>query len=351
MRHASLALAVLLAACGQGKPAAEAAPAAAPAPSRAAQPIAPGELTETSIRFGLPIDCKLGETCEIQNYFDRDPGPGVVDYRCQARTYATHNGIDIRIPDMAAQRAGVAVLAAAPGKVTRLRDGVMDISIRAPGAPSVAGQQCGNGVVIDHGGGWETQYCHLAQGSVLVKQGDPVTAGQPIAKVGLSGDTEFPHLHFTVRRGPTALDPFDPDPADKACAARGALWTAQAYQGLRYKEGVVLNSGFSSGAVTMGAIEEATVAPAHAGGEALVAYARAIGLRQGDEVELTLTGPGGSVLAHSRMAPLDHDKAQHFLFVGRKAPAGGWPQGVYVARYAVHRAGTVAVTRQFQQTL
>src|SRR6185295_19509977 len=93
----------------------------------------PGPVTQAAPeppRLAFPLACEIGRTCEVQHYVDRDPGPGVRDYRCGRRTYDKHNGIDIRLLDMAAQRAGVDVLAAAPGRVARLRDGVADISIR-----------------------------------------------------------------------------------------------------------------------------------------------------------------------------------------------------------------------------
>ena len=161
-------------------------------------------------RLAFPVACALGRTCEIQHYVDRDPGPGVRDYRCATQTYQAHNGFDIRVPDMMAQRRGVDVLASAAGTVARVRDGVADISVRAPGAPSVANQECGNGVAISHGGGWETQYCHMARGSIRVKPGDVVAAGAPIGRVGLSGNTEYPHLHMTVRHNGVVVDPFAP---------------------------------------------------------------------------------------------------------------------------------------------
>ena len=41
----------------------------------------------------------------------------------------------------------------------------------------------GNGVVIDHGGGWISQYSHLRSGSVRVHPGDRVSAGQPLGLV------------------------------------------------------------------------------------------------------------------------------------------------------------------------
>ena len=54
-------------------------------------------------------------------------------------------------------------------------------------------------MLIDHGGGWRTQYCHMRQGSVRVRKGDRVRDRQRLGTIGLSGKTEFPHLHLSVR--------------------------------------------------------------------------------------------------------------------------------------------------------
>jgi murein DD-endopeptidase MepM/ murein hydrolase activator NlpD len=88
---------------------------------------------------------------------------------------------------------------------------VEDISVKAKGKESVQGTECGNAVVIGHEGGLETQYCHMARGSVAVRPGDTVKAGQRIGRIGLSGLTEYPHLHFTVRLNGKVVDPFAPE--------------------------------------------------------------------------------------------------------------------------------------------
>jgi hypothetical protein len=316
-----------------------------PAPTRAA-PEPP--------KLSLPIACEVGRTCEVQHYVDRDPGPGVLDYRCGHRTYQDHNGIDIRLLDMAEQRQGVSVLAAAPGRVLRLRDGVADVSIRDPGAASVKGQECGNGVFIDHGGGWSTQYCHLARGSVRVKPGDVVKAGDPIGRVGLSGQTEFPHLHFTVRNGSAIIDPFAPQgSASGTCAPQGgaSLWTPAAQRALAYKAGAILNAGFAGVPLTMDAIEAGGIAAPTADSPALVAYMRAIELEKGDILDLSLKGPDGAVMAAQSLPPLERDKAQYFAMVGRKRPPAGWAKGRYVATLRVLRAGKPALERQVAMTL
>lgn len=100
---------------------------------------------------------------------------------------------------MEIQKSGVAVLAAAAGRIMHVRDGMDDVSIRAAAKGSIADKECGNGVLIEHERGWSTQYCHMAKGGLRAHPGDRVSSGQPIALVGLSGDTEFPHVHLTVR--------------------------------------------------------------------------------------------------------------------------------------------------------
>ena len=292
------------------------------------------------LRLALPIACTLGHDCAIQNYPDDDPGPGLRDYACHGQTYPGHDGTDIRLPSMARQRQGVAVLAAAPGTVLRVRDGVVDRSIRE--APVTAGQECGNGVVIDHGGGWETQTCHMARGSVTVRPGDKVAAGTMLGKVGLSGDTEFPHVHLTVRKDGKAVDPFAWGAAAGACRAGRSLWADPPH----YREGQVLVAGFAAGPVVMSEVQDrGPDQPPPTRTTGLVAFVQAIGLQAGDIQRLTLQAPDNKVIADNATPPLDRDKAQYLLFVGRRtAPPGGWPVGQYRAAYSVIRGGKIVLT-------
>ncbi len=330
MRPATLALLALVAAAPMGV-------------ARSQAPAAP--------RLAFPLACTIGRNCEIQTYVDRDPGPGVSDYRCNHRTYQAHDGVDLRLTDMSVQRAGVDVLAAAAGRVVAVRDDVPDISVLAPGAPSVAGRECGNRVAVGLPGGWLTDYCHLARGSLKVKVGDMVVVGQPLARVGLSGETQYPHLHFSVRHGTATVDPFAPDMTDPgACNAQTPLWTEAAMRELGYKPGAVLNVGFAGGAVTLESVEAAAL-PRPGPTAPLEAYARVIDLATGDIVELTLTGPNGAMIAQTASPPLVKDRAEHLGFAGRVAPAGGWPHGTYAAEVRVRRAGAVAISRRFQTVL
>ncbi len=293
--------------------------------------------TQDAPRLIPPIDCVLGETCEIQQYVDTDPSEGATDFRCLGRTYDGHKGTDFRVPDMAALEAGVDVLVPADGQVLRARDGVADT-----GWDGAEGRECGNGLVIDHGGGWETQLCHLKNGSIDVPDGGAVEAGDVIGQVGFSGFTQFPHVHISVRRDGAVVDPFDADGG--TCGGEApSLWKDP----IADPEGAVLNAGFASDVVTMEGIEAGSIPAIDlATAPALVAYVRAIGLQGGDVQEFSLTGPDG-VLAENTADPLDRDKAQWMLFIGKRRPAEGWAEGPYEARYRVIRDGEIALEEVF----
>lgn len=63
----------------------------------------------------------------------------------------------------------------------------------------------GRTVIINHPNGMQTIYGHASR--ILVKKGQWVRRGQIIARVGVSGRTTGPHLHFEVRRGNQTVNP------------------------------------------------------------------------------------------------------------------------------------------------
>src|SRR5687767_225345 len=150
---------------------------------------------QTPPQLSLPLACTPAKDCFIQQYTDVDPGPGAKDYRCGIATYEGHKGTDFRVLSVKAAQAGVPVLASAAGRVTGARDGMEDRLVVTPqDEAAIKDRECGNGVVLDHGGGWETQYCHMRRGSLKVREGQNVAAGEPLGMVGFSGSAQFAHV-------------------------------------------------------------------------------------------------------------------------------------------------------------
>lgn len=304
-----------------------------------------------ALELRLPVDCEVGKTCFVQSYVDRDASQSARDYTCGTQTYDGHNGTDFRVPDAQRVRKGVDVLAAADGLVTGARDGMADLSIRAPGAVSVTGRECGNGVAVRHDDGFETQYCHLAKGSVRVRIGEEVKAGQPIGQIGLSGQTEFTHLHFTLRSAGRTVDPFAYDAPENGCNGGKSLWQPDVRAALAYRAATVINRGFAAKAVSMADIESGATPQPGADAPVFVAYVRAIGLKAGDVQQIRLVGPDGAVLVDQTAKPLERAQAQYMLFVGRKRPLIGWKPGSYRATYRVQREGALALEESFELRL
>ncbi len=211
--------------------------------------------------FTLPVDCAMGERCIIQNYFDHDPGDGYADYACGALSYDGEQGTDFRVADLVVMARGVAVVAVAAGQVLRFRDDMADIDVRDIGLDLVKGRYAGNAVVIDHGGGWETQYSHLRRGSIVVKPGDQVAPGDILGMIGMSGRAEFPHVAFQVRHHDTRVDPFtgQGERDDPCGVGGGTLWTAEALAALTYQPTGLLSAGFSVGRPNWRAAERANI--------------------------------------------------------------------------------------------
>lgn len=123
-----------------------------------------------------------------------------IDWR-QTRGGATFAG------DAADARAhhayGQPVYAVADGTVVAAKDGFPDNVPRTANGfetavPVTMETIAGNAVTLDLGDGQFALYAHLAPGSVRVKQGDRVKRGQALGRIGNSGDSREPHLHFEV---------------------------------------------------------------------------------------------------------------------------------------------------------
>lgn len=93
---------------------------------------------------------------------------------------------------------GQRILSPAEGVVVSASDGAEDIPPGPPAKPG-SGNPAGNHVVIDHGNGEFSLLAHLQKGSVKVKPGEKVKAGQLLGLCGNSGNTSEPHLHVHLQ--------------------------------------------------------------------------------------------------------------------------------------------------------
>lgn len=115
-------------------------------------------------------------------------------------TYPGHDDYDVDLIPTRGDAWGQPVLASYEGTVTV--SGINgSLGGRTPEEPDgPRGRGGGYWVKIDHGGRWETQYLHLLE-PPLVREGERVTRGQQIGRVGSTGNSGAPHLHYEQRRG------------------------------------------------------------------------------------------------------------------------------------------------------
>lgn len=295
-------------------------------------------------RLGLPLDCALGESCWVMNYPDADPGPAARDFTCRARSYDKHDGTDFALRDLATMNRGVPVRAAAPGKVVAARDGEPDGLWIAGKHDDVIRRvrECGNRVSIAHGDGWVTDYCHMRLGSIAVKVGQQVQAGQMLGLVGLSGMTDFPHAHMGVlhfdqgaERG-VPVDPFTGAPLAAGCGqVEHSLWAMK----LGYDAGELYAAGIGDH-IPGNEIKQDAAASAWLSAQSplLVVWGGMFGAAKGDRVHARLTAPDGAVL-FDQAVTVEGDQAWRVTGIGKRRPPEGWPLGAYRGWVRLEREG------------
>lgn len=110
-----------------------------------------------------------------------------------------HTGIDI-----AGDLNETNIIAVKDGTVVRV------INECVSGGEYTCGGNAGNSILIMHTDGMYTFYGHIHENTIIVEEGESVSQGQVIGKVGSSGWSNGPHLHFEVRTGPSNSDAVDP---------------------------------------------------------------------------------------------------------------------------------------------
>ncbi len=145
--------------------------------------VIPGAKTLTGKVEKEPAVLTLASRGGVQAPVFRWPLWGTITSHYGMRAGGFHFGLDIAAPY------GTVVVSAASG--------IIDYT----------GVQRGYGLMltVDHGNGWSSLYAHNS--SLLVSEGQRVSAGTPVAKVGASGNATGPHLHLEIIQHGKKLDP------------------------------------------------------------------------------------------------------------------------------------------------
>ncbi len=299
-----------------------------------------------ALDLGVPVICQYGQDCFISGYFDHNPKKDEEsDYTCGKLSDDGQVSTDFQLKNMSVMKEGVNVVATDSGNVTYIRDGMSDVSVDLVGKESVRGRECGNGVVISHKRGYETQYCHLKQKSIAVKVGDKVEKGQIIGQVGLSGVTNAPHLEYTVRVNGKALDPFTGDDPTNGnvyviCNSLDIypLWDKRTEKKLKYIATLLLGSGFTELVPNaMGALEgKFSKEKIKDDAKVLAFWVDIFGVAKDDDLKLSITAPDGSILSEETRK-VSADKKELFQFLGKKTSDIGLSTGEYLGKVELIR--------------
>ena len=154
---------------------------------------------EPGVTSPAPLEAEPGATGLAPLLGWPVPGGRILSRFGDPRGNRAHGGLDI------GGRSGEPVLAAEAGHVVYAASGMRGY---------------GQTVILDHGAGLRTLYAHNSK--LLVREGQAVRRGQPIAQVGRSGNATTDHCHFEVRRANATVDPFPLLMPQNAAARRGA---------------------------------------------------------------------------------------------------------------------------------
>lgn len=289
----------------------------------------------------FPLACDdAGRACFIIGYPDMDKSAEAAkDFACGPATTEGDPFLRIGLPDVGTLTLGVMVVAADAGKVIDATDGLPDLVVSSKSQIKKGTPMCGNGVVIDHGLGKTTAYCHLKRGSVLVQTGDTVTRGQVIGAAGQSGVALWPQVGFSIQQNGYALDPITGSSPAEGCGfkPRAVLDLPDGFK--EYQPVAITNLGFSTLTQTAQAIALGKVirlVQINPSSPSITLWGMVLGMKKGDVVETVLKDGRGRIF-HQQKLTMDKDNDRQLINFTRQRGYAYWREGTY--------SGSISVTR------
>jgi len=276
----------------------------------------------TAIELGLPAQCELNEECFLQQYPDLDSSEGVADPICSGQSYDGHKGTDLRILSMKDAERGTAVIAVADGEILRVRDGEADNLVEtSEDRKRIAGKECGNGLVMRLGQGYEVQYCHLQKGSLEVGPGDRVSKGDKLGNIGASGFAQFPHVHITVTKNAQVIDPLTGRLLTEGCtrnpSQEASLFDENVLRRLEPGKPQILAFGLAGAPLDHSTLVKSGPPPSVSSDDPMfIAWGWFANLEAGDFMHFKLASEGQNIIDYKTL-PLDRNKAAYSAYAGR----------------------------------
>lgn len=277
--------------------------------------------TEASPGFGLPVICKLGVDCFVQQMPDIDASDQVLDPLCGKATYEGHDGWDIRVRSLRDIDRSVPVIAVADGTVLRTRDGMQDrIYDRSHDDELSAGKECGNGILLQHAGGLVSQYCHLKEGSLVVHPGAQVKKGDALGAIGSSGLAEFPHVHLSVKSDGKRIEPLTGRLLGAGPGSCGdttaSLFEPSVTEALSKPALAIMQIGLTNMPPRSATLVREGEPPSPKMSESIFAWVWGINLEPGSLFRIRISDPYGKTILNVETPPLDARKANYVAYAG-----------------------------------
>lgn len=290
----------------------------------------------------FPLVCTPGRTCFIVQYPDDDDSDAARDYACGPSASDGDGALRIALGDLSMVTDKVPVLAAKAGIVDDVSDGLADRVVASRADLKTGTSLCGNGVVLGHGLGQQTAYCHLLKGSITVKKGDRVQQGQIIGAVGQSGLATWPQLAFSIMSGGLFIDPITGNTVKEGCGFKPRPMIALPQEFMEYQPAAIVAMGFATKEISAGDMELGR-APRFGmidkSERTINLWAMVLGVKKGDRIEMRLRDPRGRTFEYQDViAANDQDRLP--LNVTRSRGYSDWRIGRYL--------GEITITRQVQ---